>query len=97
MSAFLIAHSTVKDPVKFQAYAQAVGPTLKPYGGQVTLRGKVAGVLHGDHGLQAVGVLTFPDVDSLTRWYHSAEYQALVGNRNEAAQMVLIAYEAPPQ
>lgn len=35
MSAFLIFHSAVKDPQKFQDYAQAVPATLESFGGKL--------------------------------------------------------------
>lgn len=96
MSAFVIFHSTVKDPEKFQIYGKSVGATLKPFGGEIYLRGKVASVLAGDHGHKNVAVLSFPDAEAATGWYNSPEYQQLVKNRDEAADIVAIAYAAPP-
>lgn len=95
MSAFVIFHSTVKDPAKFQAYAQSVAPTLKDFGGEVILRGKASAVLAGDHAHQAVGVLKFPDVGKISNWYNSAAYQELIGNRDEGADVVAISYAEP--
>ena len=95
MSAFVIFHSTVKDPAKFQAYAQAVPSTLTPFSGEVALRGKVAGVLAGEHGHQTVGVLKFPDQTTAKDWYDSDAYQSLIPNRDEAADMVVVSYDGP--
>lgn len=95
MSAFLIFHSTVKDPERFQTYAQSVGPTLTPFDGAVVKKGKTAGVLEGAHSHQAVGILKFPDLDKAIGWYDSADYQALIPNRNEAAELTVISYEEP--
>ena len=61
MSAYMIFHSTVKDPEAFQTYAKSVGDTLIPFDGQVVLCGKTTAVRAGEHPHQAVGVLAFPD------------------------------------
>jgi len=33
-------------------------------------------------------LIEFPDADSVRTWYQSAEYQALIPNRDEAADML---------
>lgn len=96
MTAFIIAHSTVKNPEKFQTYARAVGPTLAPFGGEVALKGKRTELFAGDHDHQTVGVLKFPDSAAASAWYNSADYQALIENRDAAADMVIISYDEPP-
>lgn len=96
MSAFLVVRSTIKDPEKFQAYAQAVGPTLAPFKGEVALRGKAVQALAGEDSHQTVGILKFPDRSAASAWYGSADYQALVPNRDAAADMTVVCYEEPP-
>jgi len=51
MTAFFVATATVKDPQKFQEYAQKAGETLAPHQGELVLRGKNDGVLagHAEH------------------------------------------------
>lgn len=95
MSAFLIFHSEVRDPEKFQAYAQAVPATLKSFGGTLMAKGKSAKVLSGQHNHSTVGILKFPDLIKAHGWYESEAYQALIPNRNEAADMTVISYEQP--
>jgi len=95
MSAFLIFHSTVKDAEKFQGYAQAVPATLKPFHGELLARGKSAKVLSGVHNHPTVGILKFTDLNRAHGWYESEAYQALIPNRNEAADMTIISYEEP--
>lgn len=96
MSAFVIAQVTVKDPERFQQYAAAVPATVAPFGGELLLRGAVAEVLAGEFHHQTSGVLTFPDRDSAVRWYNSPDYQALIENREAAADMNIVIFEAPP-
>ena len=95
MGAFMIFHSTVKDAEAFQVYAQSVAPTLAPFGGEVVMRGKVAGVRAGEHAHQAVGVLRFPDRRAANAWYDSEAYQALIANRDRGAAMTAIVYDEP--
>lgn len=96
MAAFLIVHLTVKDPDKMKTYAGSVGPTLAPFGGEILKRGAVAEVITGAHDHKMTAILTFPDQASLKGWYDSDAYQALIPNRNEAAEMTFIACNEPP-
>jgi len=89
MNAFIVAHSTIHDPEKFQTYAKAVPATLVPYRGEITLRGKLDHVLTGEHQYKSVAVLQFPDHAALDAWYNSAEYQALIELRDAGADMVI--------
>ena len=58
-------------------------------------KGKTARVLEGEHSHQAVGILRFPDLDKPIGWYGSDEYQALIPNRNLAADLTVVSYEEP--
>ena len=96
MSAFVIVHSIIKDPEKFQAYGQSARPTVAAHGGEFYLRGKVNSVLTGEHRHQNALVIKFPDQDTIQKWYNSPEYQALIPNREEAADMIFISCDEPP-
>ncbi len=95
MSAFFVATVKVKDPEKFQEYAQKAGETMAPHGGEAVLRGKINDVLvgHADH--QAVGIVKFPSQDALSAWFHSDAYQKIVPLRDEAADMTIATYLVP--
>ncbi len=95
MSAFYVFHTSVKDQDKFQTYAKAVPATLATFGGEVALRGKVSDVVLGEQPHATVGVLRFPDQDAAKRWYESEAYQALIPNRDAAASMTIVRYDAP--
>lgn len=96
MSAFVVAQVTVKDPEKFKIYAAAAPATMAQFGGEVLIRGQAKSVLFGDHGHQATAIMKFPDQDAVGKWYGSPAYQALIPNRDEAADMVLVSYDTPP-
>ncbi|MFV2056937.1 MAG: DUF1330 domain-containing protein [Thiohalomonadales bacterium] len=96
MSSFLIVHTTVKDPEKFKSYASAAGATFAPFGGEFLVKGKQVKTLAGEHSAQAAVVVKFPNLTAIDDWYHSADYQALIPNRDAAADMVFICYEDLP-
>ncbi len=95
MAAFFIATTKVKNPDKFQTYAQKAGASIAQYDGEMVLRGKSVNVLSGHSDPNAVGIVRFADTDALERWYNSADYQQLIPLRNEAADMTLVTYEEP--
>jgi uncharacterized protein (DUF1330 family) len=94
MTAYVIGHITVKDAQKWQRYREGVPATLAAWGGEVLLRGRRVAVLAGGHAHTDTVVIRFADANAVSRWYQSPEYQALVPLREEAAEMVLVCYEA---
>ena len=94
MSAYVIGHITVKDPQKWQRYRERVPATLAAWGAEVVLRGRRVAVLSGEHAHTDTVVIRFADANSVSGWYASPDYQALIPLREEAAEMVLICYES---
>jgi uncharacterized protein (DUF1330 family) len=94
MSAFIIFQSNVTDRARFQEYAKRVPATLEPYGGEVVLKGRSETIYQGGNRYANVGILSFPDLASAAAWYESDAYQALVEDRNTAAEMNIVSYEA---
>lgn len=95
MTAFFVATVKIKDPEKFQEYAQKAGESMAPHGGETVLRGKMDGVLVGQADHQAVGIVSFPNQNALSAWYHSDAYQAIIPLRDEAADMTIATYSTP--
>lgn len=89
---YAIGQIQVKDPDKWRDYCSRVPATLAPWNGQVMMRGSRLTVFHGEHGSTLAVVLRFPDAASVTAWHDSPAYQALIPLRNEAADVVLVAY-----
>jgi uncharacterized protein (DUF1330 family) len=94
MPACVIGHIKVKDHDKWAEYRGKVPQTLGKWGGEVLFRGKLVKVLSGEHSLVDTVVIQFPDEKSLTGWFNSADYQALIPIREQAADMVLLGYES---
>jgi uncharacterized protein (DUF1330 family) len=91
-TACLIGHITVKDEALWAEYRSKVPATLTPWGGELLLRGKRVAVLAGEHSYTDVVVIRFPDQAALNGWHASAAYQALIPLRQQAADVVLLAY-----
>ena len=94
MSAYLIGHITIKDPDKWKTYVDGVRKSLIPFEAEIVFRGKRATVLTGEHPHQHTVVIKFTDQATLQKWYHSDFYQALIPVRDEAADVVIISYDA---
>lgn len=95
MSAFVVAKVKVKDPVKFQQYAQQSGPTFAPFGGELLIKGKFLSSFAETDSCSSVAVIKFPSPKDLESWYYSDAYQALVALRDEAADIEFTHYEVP--
>ena len=94
MSAYLIGHITVKNTDKWQTYVEGVRKSLMPFEAEVVFRGMRASVLAGQHPYESTVVIKFPDQPTLQNWYQSDSYQNLIPIRNEAADVVIISYDA---
>lgn len=94
MAAYVIGHITVKDAEKWAEYRGLVPDTLAPWGAELVFRGKRTGVLSGRHDHEDTVVIRFPDPESVSDWYNSAAYQALIPLRTQAADMDLVSYDS---
>jgi uncharacterized protein (DUF1330 family) len=92
--AYVVGHLTVKNAEKWAEYRKQVPATLEPWGAELVFRGKKVAVFAGEHTHSDIVVIRFPDQEAAHRWYSSAAYQALIPLREQAAEMVLLSYEA---
>jgi uncharacterized protein (DUF1330 family) len=93
-NAYVVGHITVKNAEKWAEYRNQVPATLKPWGAEIVLRGKNVAILAGEHSYSDIVVIRFPDKEAVNRWHSSAAYQSLIPLREQAADMVLLSYEA---
>lgn len=93
-NACLIGHITVKDAAKWAEYRSRVPATLAPWGAELVFRGSRLTILAGEHPHADVVVIRFPAREAIDGWHSSASYQALIPLRQQAADVVLLAYEA---
>jgi uncharacterized protein (DUF1330 family) len=92
--AYVIGHIKVRDAAKWDEYRAQVPATLAPWGAELVLRGKRAATFAGIHAHDDVVVIRFPDLAAANGWHDSTAYQALVPLRMQAADVVLLSYEA---
>jgi len=96
MSAYVIAHATIKDPEKLKEYGAIAGPSIKAAGGEFVTAAPVTDVLAGEHGYQRAVIIRFADAQAARDWYHSEAYQAALPIRQQAMDAVFIIAEDPP-
>jgi uncharacterized protein (DUF1330 family) len=90
MSAFVIAQLTIYDRAAYSAYGAAVDETLTPYGGRILSVEEQPNVLEGTWNHTRTVLLEFPTSERAVDWYSSAQYQAIVGQRQAASSGNLV-------
>ena len=94
MSALVSATVQMKNPEKFKEYASKVPETMGAHGGKMVARGKLTKALAGDYAHQVEALFEFPTQEAAQAWYDSADYQALVALRDEAAHVNIAIFES---
>lgn len=93
MTAYMITEvSNITDPDAMAAYRQGAGPLIQQYGGTFLARAEPCSKLEGEWS--RVAVVSFPDIDTAERFYHSPEYKALKERRAQAATVRIIVLES---
>jgi uncharacterized protein (DUF1330 family) len=96
MTAHVIGNITIKDAGLWTEYRGKVPATLPAWGGELVLRGHRIAVFSGQSPHTDTVVLRFPDARAALGWFQSPAYQALIALRDQAADVVLVAYESEP-
>ncbi|SNT08238.1 Uncharacterized conserved protein, DUF1330 family [Noviherbaspirillum humi] len=92
--AYVVGQITIKDETKWARYRDQVPATIAPWDAEIVFRGKQAAVLAGANPHPDIVVIRFPSMRAADEWHASSQYQALIPLRQEAADVVLTAYEA---
>ena len=93
-AAYLVGTITVKSPQKWAQYTKQVPGTLAPWGAELVFRGKQVAAFSGGNPHPDIVVIRFPDAAAVNQWFSSPAYQALIPLREQAADVVLLAYQA---
>ena len=81
MTAYFISfRDTMKDPARYAAYAQKAGGSMAGREARVIVANGAVTPLEGAPP-DGVVIIEFPTVEAAKAWYHSPEYQAVVGER----------------
>jgi uncharacterized protein (DUF1330 family) len=93
-AAYAVGHITVRNAAKWDEYRSQVPATIAPWNAELVFRGELAEVLSGQHAHRDTVVIRFPNLAALQGWYRSPAYQALIPLREQAADVLLLAYQA---
>jgi uncharacterized protein (DUF1330 family) len=92
--AYIVGHIRVKDPQQWAEYRSRVPATFEAWNAELVFRGRQGPALAGASVYPEVVVTRFPDMAAIEGWFNSPAYQALVPIREQAADVVLLTYEA---
>ena len=92
--AYVVGQMTVKNPEKWAQYRGQVLATLTPWRGELVFRGNQVKALSGECPHADIVVIRFPSLADADGWHSSPAYQALIALRQEAADVLLLTYEA---
>ena len=94
MSAFLVVDTDLIDPEHYELYKQQAKPIAEQYGGQYLARGGAMEFLETDLWRpHRMVLIRFDSAEQARRFYHSAEYQAVLPISRKAARRTLILLE----
>ena len=74
MSAYVIAHIDVKDPVRYENYKEMSPISIEKFGGRFIARGGNVEVLEGTWQPKRLVLLEFPSLEAARQWYASDDY-----------------------
>ena len=81
MAAFFIAQYRVNDPNLYAEYSAGAGPTLAKYGAELVALDVAAETIEGEPPGGQTVIIKFESTEAAKKWYHSDDYQAVVGKR----------------
>jgi uncharacterized protein (DUF1330 family) len=93
MSAYIFASIEITDRADNEEYRRREPAVIAAYGGRYLARGGSVKRLEGDVPIDRLVILEFPNMEQLTAFYNSAEYQPLLTIRQRAAKSNLLAIE----
>src|SRR3974390_2096985 len=90
---YMVFTEAVHDPDLYTAYGRAARESVAKYGGRaVAASADPQGVEGQGHGNRTV-ILEFESVEAALAWYHSPEYQSVVGMRHASADCHAVAVD----
>lgn len=83
---YLIFEIEVTDEAAWRHYREVAGPIMAASGGRFVLSSDRIESLEGGWRPASISVVEFPSPDDARRFYHSADYQKVVGLRQLASR-----------
>ena len=90
MSAYVVAQISIHDRARYDRYAAAFLPTLKPFGGRLLAADEGPAVLEGRWSAEKLVLIAFPDAAAARAWAASPAYQAIAVDRLAATEGVVL-------
>jgi uncharacterized protein (DUF1330 family) len=94
---YVVAEITVTDPEAYKQYAAAVPPILAKFSGRFLVRGGQTVAVEGEPPSGRIVVIEFGSLAAARSFEQSAEYQAIVPLRRQAAHSRLFLVEGVMQ
>lgn len=88
MAGFFILHTKWHTLERLREYQKGAQSSIAEYGGKGLVYDVHPEVVEGESELAATVVLEFPDLESVTAWYNSPGYQAVLPIRLESSDGV---------
>tara|TARA_Y100001934_G_scaffold140943_1_gene169855 strand:+ start:106 stop:402 length:297 start_codon:yes stop_codon:yes gene_type:complete len=82
---YVVGQIEITDVEAYQKYPSKAQETVASYGGRYMVRGGPLESVEGDAPLSRIVVLEFPTYERAKEWYHSEDYQAVIGLRHAAS------------
>ena len=95
---YAIFNEDISDQAAYDKYAQKAVPTILERGGKLIVVNDGPEVIEGEWKAPRVIVVEFESVEAARDWYHSPEYQSIVGERHAAAEadaVIVDGFELP--
>ena len=92
MTVYVIALLEITDRAEYNLYGEGFMEIFASSGGQVLAVDEAPTIVEGEWPPTRTVLLSFPDAETMRRWYASPEYQALAQHRFRAstAQIAMI-------
>lgn len=83
--AYLVAEFEITDAANYQKFGVASNPVVKAHGGEFLSRRNKVATAAGDPP-KSVTIVRFPSMEKAQEYLQSAEYKALIPNRDASAK-----------
>ena len=93
MTCYLVGSIAIRDRDRYDRYAAAFLPVLRPHGGRLLVSEDQPEALEGEWDGRKLVVLAFPDRASALAWADSPEYREIAGDRLAASDAVVLLAE----
>jgi uncharacterized protein (DUF1330 family) len=90
MAAYVIVNYELTNPVDYKSYPPAVLPTLEAHGAEILVADYASEILEGNPGSVTI-VIKFESKEAINAWYHSPEYQEIIGLRTDNSEGTAVA------